>query len=255
MVLLLVGSAIGCAFKSAKMTALHPLSPQQAIAQEAIIGLHHPDPAEAMSNSVLPSIARILSPKRLSIGSCAGPIIKAPEVILATQKELKHRLGGIFQHDLSPYFTAHSSLISAEDMARYNAPGLQLSADQPAIAYTHFQCSWQSWSLYGLGEPGRFQTVFIGREISAGEALDSTGMVSKAMLPTLLQALREACPKLDLAAMRDRSAEFEVNGLLGCWELDGLRVKVGVRRLEDAEVVSLGGRYFLGVRVEWGAGN
>jgi len=246
-----MGLFSACAFKSSKMVAFDTLGPDRQILQEAVIGPYQPDPAELMTNVALPSVRRLLSRDRLCTGACAGPIVQAPEAILATQKELRHRLGGIFQHDLSRYITAHSSLVSAEDIAKYNVPGMQFSPDQPAIAYTHLQCSWQSWSLYSLGDPGRFQTIFIGKEISAGEALDSTGQVSAAMLPELLQALHEACPKLDLAAMQDRSAEFEADGLLGCWELDGVRVKAGVRGLVGGDA---DWRYFGGVRVEWGAG-
>lgn len=249
----LLGTAtLACSHQKRSMPATQKLGHELLILQEAIIGLHAPDPSEAMLNVNLPLERTILGRNRISLGACEGPEVDAASTRNAALAELEVLLGGVFSKNLLPEVTMHSSLVSDAELAKYSAPGIQVSLDKPQVAYYHLVHTWRDWQVHALGEPGRFHAVFIGKEIPASTALLPDGTVSDSIQPEVVATLGEICPKIRLNELTEVTDLPRSNWIAG-WDGDKITLRIGVRQWVRDEV-SLETRYFAGARINWIAG-
>jgi len=226
-----------------------PLAADQRIDSEAPLTISLGQSGVPTTSISIPTLEALWATDRLYIGACAGSKKEAESSRDKALEELKAELGGLFEADLTDFTQMHAGLVSPETLAQYNAPGMSLTVDEPQEAFYHLAFGIDEWAVYGLGEAGRFHTVFLGRIVEKGEVLEDNGNVRESLREATTQALQSFLPKLNWQEMEDQSNQYSPSDFILYLQQEDRVVKSGVRKLQGNSLVE---RYFWGIRVQWG---
>lgn len=199
----------------------------------------------------LPSRKWILEGDSLTVYRPQGNFIDNATLTKRISEELGAVFGGWFTQDLTAYIQLHDGLVSDETKERYRSGGMTIDWDEPQAAFYYLEFEASPWQVQGIGELGQFHVIFLGRFISAEEAVGPGGHPLHRPLGAIDAVLSSATPCVMEQAFADLSeAYFNVFDFY--LEREMTTVKAGVRqRLDEAgnTVASQDQSYFYGIRV------
>lgn len=243
--------AAACGIKPYRDMNIRQIDPQAALLKEASMGLHAPGFAAVTSNIDLPSKAKLMAPSQLSIGSCDGELLDQAALKKAALKELADRLGGVFKLDLARFMTVHSSLVSADALKQYEAPGISVTIDKPEKGFVYLAVELDGWQLYILGEQNQYYAIFLGQALAHGTEMPLSEGTMNAELARVQSKLVEFFPKIEIPTSSNQAdLSAKDSPWWRTWQQDQTEVKVGMRKWMRDEM-SLEEKYFVGARMNW----